>query len=73
MRVSQVLHKMDRYETVRIIDSNRPIDEEVLFEGNVKDVHRDSPLLSLGVDKIMAIYDEMVIDVGRQEKKRSKG
>lgn len=63
MRVSQVLHAMDKDEIVRIFDSTKPIDQCHLYE------HRDSPLLPLGVDMLMADEDVIVIDVGRKEKK----
>lgn len=36
MRVSQVLHKMDRDEIVRIFYSTKPIDEYLLYEGTVR-------------------------------------
>ena len=71
MRVSQVLHKMDRDEIVRIFDSTKPIDEYLLYEGTVRGVHRDSPLLPMGVTMIMADEDTIVIDVGH-EKRREK-
>lgn len=67
MRVSQVLHKMDKDEIVRIFDSTKPIDEYLLYEGTVRGIHRDSPLLPLGVDMLMADGDVIVIDVGRDK------
>ncbi len=69
MRVSQVLHKMGKDETVAIFDSGLPIDKHTLYHGPVRGVHRDSPLLRLGVDMIMACDDEIIIDVGRKEHK----
>lgn len=69
MRVSQVLHAMDKDEIVRIFDSTKPIDQCHLYEGTVRGIHRDSPLLPLGVDMLMADEDVIVIDVGRKGKK----
>lgn len=68
MRVSQVLHKMDRDEAVHIFDSTLPIDACSLYDGTVRGVHRDNPVLSRNVTMIMADGDVIVIDVGREER-----
>lgn len=66
MRVSQILHKMDRDEAVRIFDSTLPIDACSLYDGTVRGVHRDNPVLSRNVTMIMADSDVIVIDVGQE-------
>lgn len=63
MRVSQVLHSMDKDEIVCIIDSARPVDNDVIYSGPVRGVHRDSLLNSLGVDMLFVIDDVFYIDV----------
>ena len=70
MKVSQVLHKMDKDELVRIFDSTKPIDDGfLLYEGTVRGIHRDSPLLPMGVDTLMADEDVIVIDVGIERRR----
>lgn len=68
MRVSQVLHAMQKDELVRIFDSTKPIDKDTLYESTVRSIRRDSPLLPLGISMLMADEDIIVIDVGRKEK-----
>ena len=72
MRVSQVLHVMCRDDNVQIFDSHRPIDRDILYEGTVRGVHRDSPFNKLHVRTLMASCDfkgdsVIVIDVDGAE------
>ena len=69
MRVSQILHKMDKDEAVVIFDSTKPFDNAVLYSGPARGVHRDSPLLGRGVSMIMADRDVIVLDVGFEERR----
>lgn len=69
MKISQVLHAMDRDELVRIFDSTKPFDRSLLYEGTVRGIHRDNPLLPLHVTMLMADSDVIVLDVGRNERR----
>lgn len=75
MKVSQVLHAMGKDATVQIFDSTVPIGKDVLYEGEVRGVKRDSPLNRLHVCTLMAMDYMLVIDVAqerapRRERKR---
>ena len=63
MKVSQVLHKMQRDELVHIFDSTKPIDKNTLYEGEVRGVKRDDPVNGKFVTGIWACDDTVVLDV----------
>ena len=69
MKVSQVLHKMDRDEHVLIYDSTMPIDESELYEGTPRGFKRDDPLLGRSVTGIWADEDTIVLDVGERKRR----
>lgn len=64
MKVSQVLHKMERDEHVLIYDSSAPIDKAELYDGTPRGFKRDNPLLSKSVTGIWADEDVIVLDIG---------
>ena len=72
MKVSQVLHKMDRDEVVRIFDSTKPIDRFLLYEGTVRGMHRDNPLLPRRIEMIMADGDIIVLDIGHTKSRKGE-
>jgi hypothetical protein len=71
MKVSQVLHKMERGELVHIFDSTKPIDNNTLYEGEVRGVKRDDPVNGKFVTGIWACGYTLVLDVA-PPKRRSR-
>ncbi len=63
MKVSQVLHKMQRDELVHIFDSTKPIDKNTLYEGEVRGVKRDDPVNGKFVTGIWACGYTLVLDI----------
>ena len=72
MKVSQVLHKMDRDEHVLIYDSSAPIDRAELYDGTPRGFKRDDPLLSKIVTGIWACSDTVVLDIGESRRRARK-
>ena len=72
MKVSQVLHKMQRDELVEIFDSTKPIDNNTLYEGEVRGFKRDDPLLGKSVTGIWADGDTVVLDIGENRRRGRK-
>ena len=72
MKVSQILHKMQRCELVHIFDSTAPIDNNTLYEGNVRGIKRDDPLNSKFVTGIWACGDTVVLDVAPPVRRKKK-
>lgn len=71
MKISQVLHKMQRYEQVHIFDSTKPIDNNTLYEGAVCGVKRDDPLNGKFVTGIWACDNTLVLDVSAPKRRPS--
>ena len=72
MKVSQVLHKMERDEHVLIYDSSAPIDKAELYDGTPRGFKRDNPLLSKSVTGIWADEDAIVLDIGTRQRRERK-
>ena len=68
MKVSQILHKMDRDERVLIYDSEAPITKAELYDGTPRGFKRDNPTLCKTVTGIWADEDTIVLDVGARKK-----
>lgn len=70
MKVSQVLHKMQRLESVHIFDSTKPIDNNTLYEGAVRGIKRDDPVNGKFVTGIWACDYTLVLDVAPPKRSR---
>ena len=69
MKVSQVLHKMQRDERVLIYDSTAPIDKAEVYDGTPRGFKRDDPLLRKNVTGIWADGDTIVLDIGENRRR----
>ena len=58
MKVSQLLHAMDKDE--EIIISENPLGDD-LYNGKVRDIKRDNPINNCHIDKVFAYDDTLVI------------
>lgn len=70
MKVSQVLHKMQRDELVHIFDSSAPIDKNTLYESDVRSIKRDDPVNGKFVTGIWACDYTLVLDVAPPKRSR---
>ena len=69
MKISQVLHKMQRADQVHIFDSTVPIDKNTLYEGTVRGIKRDDPLNGRFVTGIWVCNDTLVLDVATPKRR----
>ena len=67
MKVSQLLHCMEREETIIINDDEN---DEDLYRGSVKGIHRDDLLNKYHINKIFAFDDVIVVFVAEPKKKK---
>lgn len=61
MRVSQLIHAMDRDEEIIIEDGNRRINRMRLYEGTVRGIKRDDPINRMHVNRVIACDNVMVV------------
>lgn len=61
MRVSQLIHAMDRDEEIIIEDGNKRITRMRLYEGTVRGIKRDDPINRMHVNRVIACDNVMVV------------
>ena len=54
MRISQLLHAMDKDDVVEICDFDAPIDDNLIYKGSVRGISRDNPINRMHVECILA-------------------
>lgn len=61
MRVSQLLHVMDRDDEIIIDDANKKINRMRVYEGTVRGIKRDDPINRMHVNSVFADDSVMVV------------
>lgn len=68
MKVSQLIHAMDRDDLIVIDDFDAPIDKMNLHSGTVREIHKDNPVNKMHIMSICADNDVIMV-LTRKEKK----
>lgn len=63
MKVSQLLYRMDRTDYVSIFDGSKNIDENRLYQGEVRGIKKDNPVNGYLVVKLFAYEDVVIMEV----------
>lgn len=61
MRVSQIIHAMDKDEYIIIDDGNKRIDRMRIYQGTVSGIKRDDPINRMHVHTILARGNQIVV------------
>ena len=69
MKVSQLIHAMDRDDIIVIEDFDKPIDKMTLYIGNARGIRRDDPINKMHVSHLCADGDVIRVLVEKQKKK----
>ena len=70
MRVSQLIHAMDRDDLIIVNDGNKRISNMEVYNGEVRGIKKDNPINKYHVHHIFADGDTIVV---LAEKQRAKG
>lgn len=70
MRVSQLIHAMDRDDLIIINDGNKKIDCMEVYNGEVRGIKKDDPINRYHVHHIFADGDTIVVLAEKQREKR---
>ena len=70
MRVSQLIHAMDRDDLIIINDGNKKITELEVYRGEVRGIKKDDPINRYHIHHIFADGDTIVV---LAENQRAKG
>ena len=71
MKVSQLIHAMDRDDLIVIDDFDAPIDKMNLYIGKVMGIYKDNPINKMHIKSICADND-MILVLVRTEGKRNE-
>ncbi len=68
MKLSQLIHAMDRDETI-IVNTCRdvPYPDKNLYTGTVRGIHKDSPLNKGHVKFLMAVDNNVLVEISLKE------
>ena len=69
MRVSQLIHAMDRDDLIIVNDGNKRITNMCVYEGVVRGIKKDNPINRYYVHNIFADGDTIVVLAEEQRKK----
>lgn len=69
MRLSQLLHVMDKDDDIIIDDGNKKIDRQRVYSGTVRGIKRDNPINKMHVVVIYP-YDNKLLVLAETSKKK---
>ncbi|MBO5967834.1 MAG: hypothetical protein J6S14_04975 [Clostridia bacterium] len=69
MRVSQLIHAMDKDDEIVIDDFDAPIDNMTIYKGTVRGIKRDDPVNQMHVSSICAKNDTILVLAEKSERK----
>ena len=61
MKVSQLLHAMDKDDLIVIDDFDAPIDNMTIYLGTVRGITRDNPINKMHIESICADNDTILV------------
>lgn len=70
MRVSQLIHAMDKDELIVIDDYDAPINKMTIYRGTVRGIKRDDPINKMHVHSICADNDTILVLAAKQRERR---
>lgn len=73
MKLVSILRAMDGDDAIEVVDENAPIDEMVLFRGNVKNCMKQGYFRNGVVGSLCACNDTLIVGVDIEYQKRKGG
>ena len=70
MRISQLLHVMDKDDEIIIDDYDEPINKMTVYRGIVRGIKRDDPINQMHVSSICAKDDAILVLVEKARERR---
>ena len=72
MKISQLLHAMDKEDQIVIDDYNARIDHMTIYEGPVRGIKRDDPINRMHVSSVCDMDDKIMVLVEKQRAKERR-
>lgn len=70
MKVSQLIHAMDRDEEIVIDDYDAPVDKMTIYEGTVRGIKKDNPVNQMHIESIAVCNDTIIVLAVKQRERR---
>ena len=70
MKLSQLIHAMDKYDTIIVnaYGKHLPINKKRIYKGEVRGIYKDNPINKCHVKFIAAVNDEMLVEIAVDER-----
>ena len=72
MKLSQLLHKMERDARIIVEDTSLPIDRMRVYEGEVRRIKRDAEINSFYVEHVLVVGNVLVVLAGKPNRKEKR-
>lgn len=69
MRLSQLIHAMDRDDDICVSDYGAPIDKSLLYDGIVRGIKKDNEINKMHVVNVTACDDVVCVLVSRMKER----
>lgn len=69
MKVSQLLHVLEKDADIVIDDYGAPVDSTTIYEGTARGIVRDNPINKMHVECIFACNDTLFVLASKPDKK----
>ncbi len=70
MRVSQLIHAMDKDDEIVIDDYDAPVDKMTIYKGAVRGIKKDNPVNKMHIESVCAENDTILVLVVKQRERR---
>ena len=70
MRITDLIHVMDKNDIIHIDDYNAPIDHMNIFAGPVREIPWKDPLKKMQVLSVVALGDKICVLAAKNSKRR---
>lgn len=73
MKVSQLLKVMDKTDWISVFDAEKSIEENLIYEGEVRGVKKDNTVNGYHITKVFAYDDILIMEAVKPSKKGGEG
>ena len=72
MKLSQLIHAMDRHDTIIVnaYDKNLPMNKKAIYYGEVRGIYKDNPINKCHVKFVAAMQDELLVEIAVDERRK---
>lgn len=73
MKVSQLIHDMDKDDEIVIDDYDAPIDKMTIYKGAVRGIKKDNPVNKMHIESVCAVNSTILVLAAKPRKRSENG